>query len=106
MELVDINASVEELGGRAATAHPVLLGLTRATLSGESWLAAASFQQTSRILTDAVLEGKTDYLVGIKENVILGRLIPAGTGLLPRVERPKVKRPVQHGQRGRPRKIV
>ncbi len=105
LTLADMNASVEEIGGTPATAHGVLLGLTRATLATDSWLAAASFQQTSRILTEAVLEGKTDHLLGIKENVILGKLIPAGTGLLPRAERPKVKRPVQHGQRGRPRKL-
>ncbi len=80
---VDSNARTMAQGGEPATASAVVLGLTRAALATESWLAAASFQQTTHVLTDATLEGRTDYLVGLKENVILGRRIPAGTGLLP-----------------------
>jgi len=92
---VDINAQVVAQGGNPAIAHPILLGLTRAALATESWLAAASFQQTNRVLTDAVLEGKTDHLVGLKENVILGKLIPAGTGILPRPTPPRGKMPLK-----------
>jgi DNA-directed RNA polymerase subunit beta' len=105
LTLADINETVSAMGNEPATAHVVLLGLTQATLAAESWLAAASFQQTSRILTEAVLEGRTDHLQGIKENVILGKLIPVGTGLLPQPERRKPPRPRQPGQRGRPRKL-
>ena len=65
---------------RPATARPVLLGVTKASLNNESFLAAASFQDTTRVLTEAVVEGKTDHLHGLKENVIIGKLIPAGTG--------------------------
>jgi DNA-directed RNA polymerase subunit beta' len=79
----DINAGVAARKGKPATALPVLLGLTRATLASESWLAAAAFQQTGHVLADAVLAGKVDKLTGLKENVIVGRRIPAGTGLLP-----------------------
>ena len=64
-------------GGEPATAHAVLLGITRASLSKDSWLASASFQETSRVLTDAATRGKIDKLRGLKENIILGRLIPA-----------------------------
>jgi DNA-directed RNA polymerase subunit beta' len=75
------NERVSSQGGRSATAEPLLLGITRASLSTESWLSAASFQETTRVLTEAACEGKVDYLRGLKENVIMGRLIPAGTGL-------------------------
>ncbi len=68
-------------GGRAAEARPVLMGITKASLATESWLSAASFQETTKVLTDAAINGKSDQLVGLKENVILGKLIPAGTGL-------------------------
>ena len=61
--------------------EPVLLGITKASLSTQSFISAASFQETTRVLTEAALAGKTDYLRGIKENVIMGRLIPAGSGL-------------------------
>ena len=74
------NAEVLDEGQRPATAHEVLLGVTKASLNNESFLAAASFQDTTRVLTEAVVEGKTDYLHGLKENVIIGKLIPAGTG--------------------------
>jgi len=68
-------------GGRPATAEALLLGITKASLSTQSFISAASFQETTRVLTEASLAGKTDYLRGLKENVIMGRLIPAGTGL-------------------------
>jgi DNA-directed RNA polymerase subunit beta' len=73
----DTNAKVLAEGGEPATAHTLLLGITRASLSTESWLAAASFQETTRILTEAAVNGKVDKLVGLKENVIIGKLIPA-----------------------------
>ncbi|MFC1874031.1 DNA-directed RNA polymerase subunit beta' [Chloroflexota bacterium] len=73
----DINAEVLAAGGEPATAHTVLLGITRASLSTTSWLAAASFQETTKVLTDAAVRGATDKLTGLKENVIIGRLIPA-----------------------------
>ena len=61
--------------------EPVLLGITKSALATESFLSAASFQETTKILTEAAIKGKTDMLVGLKENVIIGKLIPAGTGL-------------------------
>jgi DNA-directed RNA polymerase subunit beta' len=75
------NARVIAAGGEPATAHLVLLGITKAALNTDSWLAAASFQETTRVLTEAAVMGKVDYLRGLKENVIIGRLIPAGTGM-------------------------
>ncbi len=78
-EFIKINNEVED-GKEKAIANPVLLGITRATLASNSFLSAASFQETSRVLIKASLEGKVDYLTGIKENVILGKLIPVGTG--------------------------
>ena len=86
-ELVDKFAFQEEnervlaQGKRPATAKPVLLGITKASLSTDSFISAASFQETTRVLTEAAISGKTDDLRGLKENVIVGRLIPAGTGL-------------------------
>ena len=74
----DINAKVLAEGGEPATAHTVLMGITRASLSTDSWLAAASVQETTRVLTEAAVSGKIDRLTGLKENVIIGRLIPAG----------------------------
>jgi DNA-directed RNA polymerase subunit beta' len=68
-------------GGRPAIAEPLLLGITKASLSTESFISAASFQETTKVLTQAAIEGKVDQLRGLKENVIMGRLIPAGTGL-------------------------
>jgi DNA-directed RNA polymerase subunit beta' len=67
-------------GLRPAVAEPFLLGITKASLNTESFISAASFQETTRVLTEASVEGKVDHLVGLKENVIMGRLIPAGTG--------------------------
>jgi DNA-directed RNA polymerase subunit beta' len=63
------------------TYEPVLLGITKAALATESFLSAASFQETTKVLTDAAIKGKTDHLMGLKENVIIGKLIPAGTGM-------------------------
>ncbi len=68
-------------GGKPAEGRPVLMGITKASLATDSWLSAASFQETTKVLTDAAIQGKSDSLVGLKENVILGKLIPAGTGL-------------------------
>lgn len=80
-EFEDENARVRSLDGTEATADWVLLGITEASLATDSFLSAASFQKTTRVLTDAAVKGKRDNLLGLKENVILGRLIPAGTGL-------------------------
>ena len=86
-EVVDVSRYEEENlkalgeGGVPATAKRMLLGITKAALSTESFLSAASFQETSRVLTDAALKSKVDTLQGLKENVIIGKLIPAGTGL-------------------------
>jgi DNA-directed RNA polymerase subunit beta' len=67
-------------GGRPATAQPLLLGITKASLSTDSFISAASFQETTRVLTEASISGRVDFLRGLKENVTMGRLIPAGTG--------------------------
>lgn len=81
IQLLEIeNQTVEEAGGAPATFEPVLLGITKASLNTESFISAASFQETTRILTEAAVDGKKDLLRGLKENVIIGRLIPAGTG--------------------------
>jgi DNA-directed RNA polymerase subunit beta' len=77
-------------GGKPASARPELMGITKASLATESWLSAASFQETTRVLTDAAINGKRDPLLGLKENVIIGKLIPAGTGL-PRYRNVKVE---------------
>jgi DNA-directed RNA polymerase subunit beta' len=75
------NARVLEKGGKPAVGEPLLLGITKASLSTESFISASSFQETTKVLTEAAISGKVDYLRGLKENVIMGRLIPAGTGL-------------------------
>ncbi|MGH2760547.1 MAG: DNA-directed RNA polymerase subunit beta' [Actinomycetota bacterium] len=75
------NARVVEKGGEPARGRPELMGITKAALATDSWLAAASFQETTRVLTEASLSGRTDPLLGLKENVIIGKLIPAGTGM-------------------------
>jgi len=77
----EINETAIKNGGLPATCEPQLLGITKAALTSESFISAASFQETTRVLTEAALEGRVDYLRGLKENVILGRLIPAGTGM-------------------------
>ena len=80
-EFQDENHRIGEAGGQEASADWVLLGITEASLATDSFLSAASFQKTTRVLTDAAIKGKVDRLVGLKENVIIGRLIPAGTGM-------------------------
>ena len=75
------NEEALEKGLRPAVAKRVLLGITKASLATDSFLSAASFQETTRVLTDAAIKGKEDHLIGLKENVILGKLIPAGTGM-------------------------
>ena len=77
----ETNERITQGGGAAATASPVLLGVTKASLATDSFLSAASFQETTRVLTDAAIKGKYDPLLGLKENVIIGKLIPAGTGM-------------------------
>ena len=86
-ELVDIfqfdkeNEQMLREGKEPATASRVLLGITKASLSTNSFLSAASFQETTRVLTEAAIKGKVDPLLGLKENIIIGKLIPAGTGM-------------------------
>ncbi len=80
-EFEDENRRIREAGGQEAAADWVLLGITEASLATDSFLSAASFQKTTRVLTDAAIKGKVDRLIGLKENVIIGRLIPAGTGM-------------------------
>src|SRR5437667_6382466 len=75
------NQKVIDSGGRAAEGQAILLGITKASLSTDSFISAASFQETTRVLTEAAINGKVDYLRGLKENVIMGRLVPAGTGM-------------------------
>jgi DNA-directed RNA polymerase subunit beta' len=75
------NRRVVAEGGEPASARPMLMGITKASLATESWLSAASFQETTRVLTDAAIQAKSDSLLGLKENVIIGKLIPAGTGI-------------------------
>jgi DNA-directed RNA polymerase subunit beta' len=76
----DVNRAVMEKGGEPATGEPLILGITKASLATDSFISAASFQETTKVLTDAAMGGKLDNLRGLKENVIMGRLIPAGTG--------------------------
>ena len=79
--LMRINEELEKEGKQPAKGKRILQGITKAALSTESFLSAASFQETTRVLTDAAIKGKTDKLLGLKENVIIGKLIPAGTGM-------------------------
>ena len=87
LEFREENAKIQaridagEIGLRLAEGAPLLLGITKAALMTESFLSAASFQETTKVLTESALKGKRDYLLGLKENVIIGKLIPAGTGL-------------------------
>ena len=71
-----------EDGVRPAEGRPELMGITKASLATESWLSAASFQETTRVLTEAAIDGRGDNLIGLKENIIIGKLIPAGTGMM------------------------
>ena len=82
IELDEINERMKEEGKKPAKGHPVLLGITKASLQTRSFISAASFQETTRVLTEAAVNGKHDTLEGLKENVIVGRLIPAGTGAI------------------------
>ena len=80
-EFEEVNNKAIEEGKKPAKGKRVLLGITKAALATDSFLSAASFQETTRVLTDAAIKGKTDGLLGLKENVIIGKLIPAGTGM-------------------------
>jgi DNA-directed RNA polymerase subunit beta' len=80
LRFMEENARVSAEGGKPAVAETLVLGITQASLSTDSFISAASFQETTKVLTEASLKGKTDYLHGLKENVIVGRLVPAGTG--------------------------
>ncbi len=92
-ELDELNLQLDKAGKRLATGQPVLLGITKASLQTRSFISAASFQETTRVLTDAAVNGKVDTLEGLKENVIVGRLIPAGTGgMLRRLRKVAAKR--------------
>jgi DNA-directed RNA polymerase subunit beta' len=92
-ELDEINLALDKACKRLVTAKPVLLGITKASLQTRSFISAASFQETTRVLTDAAVNGKVDDLEGLKENVIVGRLIPAGTGgMLRRLRKVAAKR--------------
>ena len=77
----DTNRELVEEGKRPAEGRPELMGITKASLATDSWLSAASFQETTRVLTEAAIDGRGDNLVGLKENIIIGKLIPAGTGM-------------------------
>ena len=79
-QIEQVNEAMSITGGAPAMYTPVLLGITKASLNTDSFISAASFQETTRVLTEAAIEGKSDWLRGLKENVIIGRLIPAGTG--------------------------
>ncbi len=86
------NEKVREQGGKPASAKQVLMGITKAALAAESWLSAASFQETTRVLTEAAIKGDIDYLTGLKENVIIGKIIPCGCGFkLHRMVEPKIE---------------
>ncbi len=95
------NRRIEEAGGKPAEAEPILLGITKASLETESFISAASFQETTRVLTDASTLGKVDNLKGFKENVIMGHLIPAGTGL-PAYKKLKITLPFGSDERVEP----
>ena len=81
IEFENVNAELVAQGKKPATGKRVLLGITKAAIATESFLSAASFQETTKVLTDAAIKGKVDNLIGLKENVLIGKLIPAGTGL-------------------------
>ena len=93
----EVNAKTVAKGGEPSTAQPVLLGITKASLATDSLLAAASFQETTRVLTEAAVGGRTDQLLGLKENVIIGKLIPAGRGLQALLERQRQKELLESG---------
>ena len=80
-EKIDARIAAGEEGLKKATYIPILMGITKASLATDSFLSAASFQETTRVLTDAAIKGKVDPLIGLKENVLIGKLVPAGTGM-------------------------
>ena len=98
IKFLEENSRIIAEGGDPATAGPLLLGITRASLSTESFISAASFQETTKVLTEAAVAGKTDKLLGLKENVIIGHLIPAGTG----IERYRSVRPIYDNEEATP----
>jgi len=81
-QFADVNRRLVTEGRRPAEGRPEIMGITKASLATDSWLSAASFQETTRVLTEAAIEGRSDSMIGLKENIIIGKLIPAGTGLL------------------------
>ena len=81
LDFEDVNEKLIAEGKEPATGEPVMLGITKASLATNSFLSAASFQETTKVLTEAAIKGKVDPLIGLKENVIIGKLIPAGTGM-------------------------
>ena len=81
LDFEEVNEQLEKEGKTPAEGKQVMLGITKASLATDSFLSAASFQETTKVLTEAAIKGKVDHLVGLKENVIIGKLIPAGTGL-------------------------
>jgi len=100
--VMEANRKLKADGKSPATFEPVLLGITKASLSTDSFISAASFQETTRVITEAALAGKVDWLKGLKENVVLGRLLPAGTGfasrLVPQPEIPEDSEPVAEAE--------
>lgn len=81
LEFNEVNERLEEEGKEPAIGEQIMLGITKASLATDSFLSAASFQETTKVLTEAAIKGKVDHLVGLKENVIIGKHIPAGTGM-------------------------
>ncbi|MFQ5672263.1 MAG: DNA-directed RNA polymerase subunit beta' [Nitrospinales bacterium] len=98
----EMNRETIKNGGKPAKGNPILLGITRSSLSTESFISAASFQETTRVLTEVSVSGKEDHLTGLKENVIMGRLVPAGTGCRAytgiRIEQPETEEPVEKSE--------
>ena len=99
LHVIEENEKIEAEGKIPACYEAVLMGITKASLSTESFISAASFQETTRVLTEAAIRGLSDKLMGLKENVIVGRLIPAGTGLAYHLER-KLKNRFAESQEG------
>ena len=81
LEFEDMNEQLEAEGKKVAEGERIMLGITKASLATDSFLSAASFQETTKVLTEAAINGKVDHLTGLKENVLIGKLIPAGTGM-------------------------
>ena len=79
--MMEVNEKTVKEGGSPAQYRPLLLGITKMSLNTDSWISAASFQETTRVLTTAATQSRIDYLHGLKENIVMGRLIPAGTGM-------------------------